>query len=211
MSMRIRLCFSKSGPMRFTSHLDLLRAWERTLRRSGLPLLYSQGFNPRQHINLASALPLGFTGEREIADIWLTKHIPLGEIETSIIPALPPGLSLIQTSEVDQGRPSLQSTLEASEYMVTCLEKIPDLESKLRDLCSQDQILSYRRGKIFDIKPLILELRSLPTDANGSQIIYMLLQAREGATGRPVEVLTALGIQSQDTRVTRTRLLFESD
>ena len=61
MSMRIRVTFAKTEPMRFTSHLDLFRAWERTFRRAGLPILFSQGYNPRPRMQLAAALPLGFT------------------------------------------------------------------------------------------------------------------------------------------------------
>jgi radical SAM-linked protein len=207
--MRIRLIFAKSAPMRFTSHLDLHRTWERTLRRAGLPLVYSQGYNPRPRINLASALPLGFTGEREVADIWLEKQLTLPEIENSIIHALPPGLSLIQISEVDQDQPSLQATLQASEYKVTCLEKILDLENRLRDLCLQGETIRYRRGKEYDLKPLILDLKTMPNNENADRVIFMRLSALEGATGRPEEVLSALGIQSQDIRVTRIRLIFE--
>ena len=61
--------------MRFTGHLDLHRAWERTFRRAGLPLAYSQGFNPHPRLNLASALPLGFTSEGEVIDVWLEQDL----------------------------------------------------------------------------------------------------------------------------------------
>jgi radical SAM-linked protein len=70
-SMRIQITFSKTGAMRFTGHLDLHRAWERTFRRAALPLAYSQGYNPRPKMNLASALPLGFTSECEVIDVRL--------------------------------------------------------------------------------------------------------------------------------------------
>ena len=72
--MRIRVTFSKTYHMRYTSHLDVHRTWERTLRRARLPLAYSQGFNPRPKINLAAALPLGFTSDCEIVEFWLDEE-----------------------------------------------------------------------------------------------------------------------------------------
>ena len=69
--MRYRITFSKTGTLRYIGHLDLHKIWERTLRRAGLPLAYSQGFHPSPKIQLASALPLGFLGRAEVVDIWL--------------------------------------------------------------------------------------------------------------------------------------------
>jgi hypothetical protein len=77
--MRIRLIFSKTGSLRYTGHLDLHTIWERTIRRAGLPLMYTQGFHPGPKIQLASALPLGFIGRCEIVDIWLDETPPNGE------------------------------------------------------------------------------------------------------------------------------------
>lgn len=69
--MRLRITFSKSGGLRYTGHLDMQTTWERTIRRAGLPLAYTQGFHPGPKIQIASALPLGFIGRAEIVDIWL--------------------------------------------------------------------------------------------------------------------------------------------
>ncbi len=71
--MRLRVTFSKGGPLVYTSHLDLARAWERALRRAGVGLVYSGGFNPRPKLQLAAALPLGHTAEAEWLDVWLEK------------------------------------------------------------------------------------------------------------------------------------------
>jgi radical SAM-linked protein len=68
---RLRLVFAKDGPARFIGHLDLARTLERMLNRAQIPLAYTQGYNPRPRMQLATALPLGFTSECEIADIWL--------------------------------------------------------------------------------------------------------------------------------------------
>ena len=69
--MRLRITFSKTGSLRYTGHLDLQTVWERTARRAGLTLAYTQGFHPGPRIQIASALPLGIAGTAEIVDLWL--------------------------------------------------------------------------------------------------------------------------------------------
>ena len=81
--MRIRITFSKSGAMQYVGHLDLHRSWERTFRRSGLPLAYSQGFHPQPRLNLACALPRGFTSQCEIFDAWLEQDVPIDRDQRS--------------------------------------------------------------------------------------------------------------------------------
>ncbi len=78
---RVRILFAKTDAMRFIGNLDLHKAWERSCRRAGLPLAYSQGYNPQPKLNLASALPLGFTSQAELIDIWLEQVLPLAAIE----------------------------------------------------------------------------------------------------------------------------------
>ena len=75
--MRLRLTFTKTDSLKYIGHLDLHRTLERTLRRAGLPIAYSQGFNPQPRMNLAEALPLGITSECEVMDVWCEKPIDL--------------------------------------------------------------------------------------------------------------------------------------
>ena len=72
---RMRMTFTKEGTARYISHLDLARAVERALNRAGLPIAYTQGFNRRPRLSLAAALPLGYTSQAEIADVWLTEPV----------------------------------------------------------------------------------------------------------------------------------------
>src|SRR3990172_1703464 len=92
--MRLRLTFSKTKAMRFTGHLDLFSTLERTMRRANLPLAYSQGFKPRPKITFASALPLGFTSDCELADIWLDSEVPIVEVTRALKVAAPPGVEI---------------------------------------------------------------------------------------------------------------------
>ena len=206
--MRIRIVFEKKQEMRYTGHLDLQSAWERTLRRAQLPLAYSKGFNPRPRINLASPLPLGCTGEREILDIWLEDQLTISEIEARISSSLPPGLAIKQVCEVDLREPALQTQLEASEYVITFLEPVDDLESQINRLLNSSSIQRVRRGKAYDLRPLILTLELIAIDESDRQQVFTRLSAKEGATGRPEEVAFALDVPRQNIRVQRVSLIF---
>lgn len=207
--MRLRITFAKTDEMRFTGHLDLHRTWERIFRRAGLPLAYSQGFHPQPRINLASALPLGFTSEAELADVWLEETLPLEQIWEALKPALPPGLSLIDIQEADLRAPSLQTQVVASEYIVTLLDPVDHLDEHLVEVMKASSLLRDRRGKKYDLRPLIMELTRLPDDEKGRGRLKMRLAAEEGATGRPEEVLNALDIAPEAARVHRTALYFQ--
>jgi radical SAM-linked protein len=212
--IRIRITFAKTSAMRYTSHLDLHRAWERTFRRAGLPLAYSEGFNPHPRLNLASALPLGFTGEREVIDAWLEQDLPLPEVQNALQRALPPGLQVVQIEAVDLRLPALQTELEASEYHITFLEPFPELAERVQALLSAASLPRQRRERDYDLRPLLLDLQILPpgspppTDSWSHPQLGLRLAARAGATGRPEEVIAALGSDPQMARVHRTRLLF---
>ena len=78
--MRIRITFAKQGALRYTGHLDLHKLWERAARRAELPLAYSQGFHPQPKMNIAAALPLGFSSRCEVMDMRLEHEIPAGRI-----------------------------------------------------------------------------------------------------------------------------------
>ncbi|MFO3797390.1 MAG: TIGR03936 family radical SAM-associated protein, partial [Anaerolineales bacterium] len=117
--MRLRILFAKQGPLRYVGHLDLQKIWERTIRRAGLPLAYSQGFHPQARLQIASALPLGFTSRAEIIDIFLTRPIELASLKERLQAASPSGLEILEIKEVEMNEPSLQSQLRAAEYAIT--------------------------------------------------------------------------------------------
>jgi len=98
---RYRIDFSKTEQMRFTGHLDLILTWERTFRRAGLPLAYSEGFSPRPLFNMAAPLPLGFTSTGEIGDFWLSEIVSSPEFHRDLEKSLPPGLLIQEISEIE--------------------------------------------------------------------------------------------------------------
>ena len=205
--MRIRITFSKLGALRYTGHLDLHRLWERAARRAELPLAYSQGFHPQPKLNIAAALPLGFSSRCEMLDMRLEHDISLDGLQERLQETLPTGIQLASIETVDDRAPALQTQVTAAEYEVTLTEAVDgsDLKRRIDSVIESESILRERRGKAYDLRPLIESLDLLSEDK-----IFMRLTAREGATGRPEEVLDVLGIAFEGTRIERTRLVFQS-
>jgi radical SAM-linked protein len=205
--MRIRITFVKQGALRYTGHLDLHRLWERAARRAELPLAYSQGFHPQPKMNMAAALPLGFSSRCEVMDMKLEQDIPLENLPTRLNTTLPSGLQVVDVEQVDERAPALQTQVTSAEYEVTLTEPVDgsELKARVNSVIQSTSIPRERRGKTYELRPLIEEM-SLLADSK----IFMRLAAREGATGRPEEVLDVLGIAFEGTRIERTRLIFQS-
>jgi len=205
--MRIRITFVKQGALRYTGHLDLHKLWERAARRAELPLAYSQGFHPQPKMNMAAALPLGFSSRCEVMDMKLEQDIPLETLPTRLNSTLPSGLQVVDVEQVDERAPALQTQVMSAEYEVSLTEAVDvsELKRKVDSMIESKSISRERRGKTYDLRPLIEEV-SLLSDGK----IFMRLAAREGATGRPEEMLDVLGIAFEGTRIERTRLIFQS-
>jgi radical SAM-linked protein len=203
--MRIRITFAKQGALRYTGHLDLHRLWERAARRAELPLAYSQGFHPEPKMNIAAALPLGFSSRCEVLDMRLEHDIPLEGLREKLQETLPVGIQVTDIESVDEKLPALQTLVASAEYEVTLTETVDgsELERRINSVMDAESIVRERRGKTYDLRPLIEALTFESPD-----IIFMSLAAREGATGRPEEVLDMLGIAFEGTRIERTQLRF---
>jgi radical SAM-linked protein len=209
--MRIQITFSKQGALRYIGHLDLHKLWERAARRAELPLAYSQGFHPQPKISMAAALPLGFSSRCEVLDMKLEREIPLEGLRATLQATLPPGIEILAVEAVDDHAPALQTRVVSAEYEVTLLEAVDrsELKRKVESVLQAASIPRSRRGKEYDLRPLIEALSLLPSTQEGEEKLLMRLAAREGATGRPEEVLNVLGIAFEDTRIERTRLIFQ--
>ncbi len=210
---RWRLVFAKTEPMRYTGNLDVQRTLERMFRRADLPLLHSRGYNPRPKMHIASALPLGVTGRAELMDFWLERPLPADEIRRRLIQAQPPGLRVVEVHPVPLDAPALQTQVQAAAYEARFLEPVPDLAQRVTALLARTHIPRERRGKTYDLRPLVqvLEVRP-PAEDDAGPRLYMVLAARPGATGRPDEVLAALGLDPAQARIERLRLfLVESE
>jgi radical SAM-linked protein len=206
--IRIRLYYAKTEPLRYTSNLDMQKIWERTLRRADLPIVYSQGFHPQPRLHQAAPLPLGITSDAEIIDAWLADDITISEIETALQNSLPPGIEIHKLEIVPLNSPNLQVCIESSDYIALLPNSTtPDeLLSQVEVLLSATTLLRQRREKTYDLRPLILELKINPV--GGHPVLHMRLSTRESATGRPDEVLHALGVDPLACKIHRVALHF---
>ncbi|MBG0788498.1 MAG: DUF2344 domain-containing protein [Anaerolineaceae bacterium] len=208
---RIRLKYAKGPSLRFTGHLDMQRLWERLLRRSGLPIRYSQGFNPRARLNLASALPLGVISEAEMLDFWMNEPLPTEAVWKHLAENAPPGLDIQEVTSVSLQEKALQEQMSASEYQITFYDSQPEskLEAKVAALLAAAELPRVRRKKTYDLRPLILELK-VTSSEDGEIGLWMRLNAEPGATGRPDEVMEELGFANTQYLACRSGLILKA-
>jgi radical SAM-linked protein len=200
---RLRIVFGKLGSQKYVGHLDLARTWERILRRAQVSLSYSQGFNARPKMQLATALPLGITSECEILDIWLERPLPVEGLAERLMAVSPPGLPIYRIEPVPLKSPALQALLERSVYLMTPRDPVDvaDLRRRVSDLMAQPEIQRTRHDKVYDLRPLIYALAV----SDEGQIRAELALSAEG-TGRPDELLDALGLSVGSMGVHRVEI-----
>jgi len=210
MNYRYRINYSKKEGMRYTSNLDIHKMWERTFRRAKLPLAYSQGFHPQPKIQQASPLPLGFLSDYEIVDFFLEQEMDILPLEAALNNSLPPGISVNSIIKINLVEPALQTQTIASEYHILFLEEFDSnkIIESIQDLKSKKTVIRSRRGKSYDLRPLILDLEIIMED---SCYLKMLLKSKDGATGRPEEVLSELNIPVEFTRIIRKKIILANE
>jgi radical SAM-linked protein len=210
--MRLRITFAKEGWLVYSSHLDLMRVWERALRRGGVPLAYSAGYNPHPKIQLARALPLGHAGEGELIDVWLDEPVPLEDITQSLLGLLPDGLRIEQIRQVDPAVPAMQTQVVATTYrvIVDWEEPADVIEARIERALAQEEVLQEHRGKRYNVRPLI-EALWLDEVTDDTAVLGMRLSARPGATGRPEAVLDMLGMGEVFARYQRTGTILSGE
>jgi len=125
---RIRLRYAKRGRMRFTSHRDFARAFERALLRAGVPIAYSQGFTPHPKISYASAAPTGVASEAEYLEVGLRAAVDPAELVTALDAALSPGLDVLDAVVAAEG--SLADRIDASSWRIELPGVAPDVAER---------------------------------------------------------------------------------
>jgi radical SAM-linked protein len=204
---RLHITFGKFEALTYTSNLDVAKLWERVLRRANLPILYSEGFNIRPRIALASALPLGISSECEILDVSLKEPIPLDGLAERLAAVSPPGLRIINIVQVPVRAPALQTLVRSAEYRIRFEDGLsPELiAARIQELLQADNLDTRRerKGKIttVDLRPLIYDLRM---DENGDLLAHLAVGDRGNL--RPDELLEAMNLADQFVSVHRFRL-----
>jgi radical SAM-linked protein len=213
---RVRVRFATGETVKYVGHLDMHRCWERAIRRARLPLAYTQGFNPQPRLQFAAALPVGFTGENEVADLFLDHEIPGEEVASRLQGALPSGITVLDARPVARELPSLQSQVCGASYVVEVESPLDQagFESLLGGFLARDTVWrERRRGKEsarYDLRPLVHMLRYV-RELEGGHAFEVEMRAEPGATGRPDELLDEIGLGEAWRRIVRTRLALTGD
>ncbi len=196
--------------LQYTSHLDLARIWERSFRRASVPLVYSQGFNPRPQIQIAAALPLGFTSECELIDLWTQADLgdPTAAVDR-IQAAVPDGIMIHELTIVPLKSPALQSVTTTASYRITTAEDIDcaHLQEAVSAFMATDSVMRERRGKQYDLRALIEKVAVSCSDPCMLEMIGALSPDR--GTARPDELLDELGADPLRASVHRTEIRYQ--
>jgi len=215
---RYRIQYSKRGSASYISHLDLVRTLERAFRRAGLPIAYSEGFNPHPRFSFAAPLPVGVEGLAEVLDVEMQVSVDHRDLAERLNGALPPGLAVLDVTVVSDNTPAPMAELNMAGYIVHLDED--DLPGPLpagavQDFLIKEHIEVTRKGrdgreKIRDIRPGILKLDVL-SQVNG---LTMQLELQTGSTlnVRPEDVVEAffrhagMVVVKADLQIIRTGL-----
>jgi radical SAM-linked protein len=195
---RLRVTFAKSRELRFITHLDLMRFWERALRRAAIPVAYSEGFSPHAQISLAAPLPVGVSGIAELMDVFLAERMTPKAFLKLAATQLPPGLTVHSAREIDLQLPSLQSLMRAAEYRAALPgdADAQDMARRVEALLAQTSLpwqhVREKEVRSYDLRPLIQSIRI--DNSQPPAALVLTLQADNVATGRPDQVLLALGL-----------------
>lgn len=201
--------FEKRERLRHIGHLDILRAMQRALRRSGLPAAYSQGFNPHILLTFASALSVGASGECEIMEVTLTEEVTPEAFLAAMNKALPPELPLTGARVLEDRHPAAMALVKAARYRIVPLEHMEQLAAALPGYLSQEEIQAERKTKSgvkpCDIRPLIYELEARE---DGLHCLLALTETESCKPNMLMETLCAYaGVPVPRLRLIRVGLL----
>ena len=208
---RLRIRFSRGEEVKYISHLDLMRFWERALRRARVPLAYSEGFTPHPRISLAAPLALGVTSEAELMDITVTRWVTPHWFTSAISQQLPTGFKVLGVYQTAMVMPSLQSQIRLAEYNLTIEPAHSRQETETaidRLLALEDLPWSHQRDtgeRKYNLRALVDDVWVTEwTEERG--VLGMRLRCDSGGSGRPEQVALALGLGLPKS-IHRTKLL----
>ena len=187
---RIRFRYARGKELRFLSHLDMLRLFQRAMRRAGLPLAYTLGFSPRPRLSLAAPLPVGATASREYGEVYLADSVAPASFARRLGEQLPGGLALTGAVTVAADEPPLAAEVNAALYHAFWRDKssVPRAEAlreSLDKLLAQTKIIIRRfnkRGKVTEqnIRAFVFSAELLPPGEHGPALRLLLQVGSKG-------------------------------
>jgi len=212
---RLRVKFRRGEEVKFISHLDIMRLWQRALHRAAIPLAYSKGFSPHPQISLAAPLAVGITSEAELMDILFTKLVAPHWFTSAVSRQLPPGTEIIQVSLIALEQPSLQAQVRFAEYRVEVEteKERKDAEAAIERLLTLKQLPWQHQRDTgphkYDLRALVEDIRLIDWRPDCG-ILDMRLRCDSGGSGRPEQVAIALGFTGHPRSIHRTRLILKT-
>jgi radical SAM-linked protein len=192
---KVRIRFQKSNDLRFLSHHDLMRTFERMLRRAKLPFKSTQGFHPKPRLVFALSLPLGVIGVEEVVELELSQPISPETILAGLVRQAPPGLVILSIRPIEF-RAGAQVRRLCYRVMVP-VEAVADVRRRAAEMLAATECRVERTRppvRTIDLRPSLRDLRIV--EVNDGAALEMDLCPTPAGTARPEEVLRLLGLQS---------------
>jgi radical SAM-linked protein len=216
---RLRIGYCKGGRARFLSHLEVMRALERSARRAQLAYAVTQGFNPRMKVAFGPALPVGTAGDREYLDIWLTEFSPVSDVLRDLIAVTPADLAPVDASYVGFREPSLSAAITIAEYRIEMDATEVDakeFESALDAVVASGElrIEQQKKTKVYDLTKSLSKEPSVRVEKGRIVVSTTVRMGPEGAM-RPDALIRAALMRAHmsgaSVQVTRTDVFIESE
>ncbi|BCX06756.1 MAG: B12-binding protein [Fischerella sp.] len=221
---RLRVWFGKQGDMALVSHLDIMRLFDRAMRRAGLPIAFTGGYHPSPRISVASALPLGATSSGEIADFELTQRLDVATFRQRLVEVLPSDIPIYDVVELDLKAPAATQGLETAEYVLTIAVPESSTATQWQDWLDTikhkselwyEQTTKSGKTQLVNLRDRLFEMELVETTDVVTQsalsLRYLGSCCPDGTLLRPEQVLFMLeqvsGQELQLLQIHRQRLL----
>lgn len=206
---KYKIRFSKIGRIKFIGHLDLLKVFQRAIIRAGLPIQYSQGFNPHQKTTFALPLSLGMESTGEYLEIELTEVMDAKDVSKVLNEAMPNGITIDRVEHIKEKSKSVASQVNAGSYEIT-FEKAEDLKNSINNLMSQTEIIVTKKSKKgekqVNIRPDIYEMECI-----SDSVVKLLIATGSENNLNPrlvvEQLLKSMGLDSVEVKCKRLDLL----
>ncbi len=188
--MKVRIKFSKEGPVRFIGHLDIMRYFQKAIRRAGIDIAYSTGFSPHQIMSFASPLSVGHESCGEYFDVELNSITDTEDIKMRLNRTMAEGIQILQVAVLDETEGNAMASVAAADYLISFRDSVSlpdDWKEKLTAFYKKDKIPVIKKTKKgereIDLKETIYQLEIRENQ------VYMLLDAGSGSNMKPGFVL----------------------
>ncbi|MBD2361999.1 TIGR03960 family B12-binding radical SAM protein [Anabaena minutissima FACHB-250] len=223
-TQRLRVWFGKQGDMALLSHLDVMRLFDRVVRRASLPVAYTNGFHPSPKIAVASALALGATSSGEIVDFELTESVEVDVFHQKLAQELPPDIPVYRVEQVDLKAPAANKLLEQVEYLITIAASSEVTPAqwqgwteaiKIRDEILWEQTTKSGKTQIINLRSRLFELELISAKNNETESTAVLRYVgscrQDGLLLRPEQILSMLEIVAGEFENTENIGILKTD